>query len=178
MPLRSLLPWRRFTLDTAWSPADLERELGFLLDRPSALGDDTATERPRLAQAAVDTWYGSRRPEGFRIARRTPHRSLQPVASGKVHPTPTGSHVVVTVRLPVAATIFLAIGVPLLALLSVAVSVAALVRHDGIVLLIWTMPFSIWAGIVRPFLMEAHRTEEFLREFFPPPSPQSAGPFR
>jgi hypothetical protein len=169
MPLRSLLPWRRFTLDTAWSPTDLERELGFLLDRPSA-----------QAGHAADAWYGSRRREGFLITRRSPHRSrpLVVMASGRVKPTPTGSRVVVTLRLPVPAALFLAIGVPLFVLLSAAVSVAALVRHEGIVLLIWTMPFGIWSGIVRPFLSEAHGAEEFLRKFFPPPPSPAAGPFR
>jgi hypothetical protein len=164
MPFGSLLPWRRFSLDTAWSPTDVERELGFLLDASHAHDNDFAVNGSR--------WLG-----GFRMSPRGPAGNSI-IMSGRVRPTSLGSRVVVNLRLPLRATLLLALTVPLLTLLSAAVSIAALVRHEGIVLLIWTMPFAIWGGIVRPFLVEARKAEECLRKFFPPPRPPTAGPFR
>jgi hypothetical protein len=100
------------------------------------------------------------------------------ILSGTVQPRPIGSHVVVTTRLPMPATVFLVVGFPLLAGLSLAVSLAALVRHEGIVLLIWTAPFAMWSGMVRPFQSEARKAEHSLRKLLPPPVLSNTGPFR
>jgi hypothetical protein len=81
-------------------------------------------------------------------------------------------------RLPLPAMLFLFIVVPLLALLSAAVSIAALVRHEGAVLLVWVMPFALWSGILRSFRRDAQSGEAFFRKFFPPVSPPGSGPFR
>jgi hypothetical protein len=168
MPLRSLLPWRRLTVETAWSPADVEREIGFLVDQPPCDSDEHGA------------WCGTRWLGGFRIARRVPPISGRTVviASGSVRSEQSGSRVLVTIRLPVPVALFLAAGISSLTLLSAAVSAAAIVRDDGVALLVWTMPLVMWPGIVRPFLSEAHGAEDFLRKFFPPPAPPSLGPFR
>jgi hypothetical protein len=166
-PFSALLPWRRFHIDTAWSPADVERELGFLLDG-------------KQGQNGNVEWGGSRWGSGFRLTRRASAGSRWTAVSafGRVHAMPTGSRVLLRMRLPLATTVLLGIGVPILTLLSVAVSAAALVRNEGIVLLVWTVPLVLWPGLVRPFVSETNAASAFLREFFPPPNPPSAGPFR
>lgn len=97
---------------------------------------------------------------------------------GRVRPTPTGSHVVVTIRLALPAMLFLFVAVPVLSLLSAAVSIAALVRHEGMVLLVWMMPFALWNGILHAFRRDAAHAEGFFRKFFPPVGPPVQGPFR
>jgi hypothetical protein len=100
------------------------------------------------------------------------------ILSGRLQPTATGSRVVVTTRLSLPAMLFLLVAVPLLAVLFLAVTVLALVRDEGIVLLIWTAPFAMWGGVVRPFQSEARKIEDGLRKLFPPPASPHAGPFR
>jgi hypothetical protein len=167
MPFSALLPWRRLSLDTAWSPADVERELGFLLTGPQEQEDDVA-------------WNGSRWPGGFRLTLRAAPGSRRPrvIASGTVQPMPTGSHILMTIRLPVAITSALLLAIPILVLLSAAVSVAALVRNEGVALLVWTLPLVLWPAMARTFLSEVNSAAAFLRKFFPLPAPLGAGPFR
>jgi hypothetical protein len=166
--MRSPLPWHRFGLDTAWSPADAARELRQLLSERSAPG--------QVEQAPHGTAQGA----AFRMAWGEPSAiGRSPIMiSGRVQPTPAGSHVVVTMRLPLPALLLFFIAVPLLGLLSAAVSIAALVRHEGIVLLVWIMPFALCRGILRWFRRDALACEAFFRGFFPPITPPNAGPFR
>jgi hypothetical protein len=159
-----MLPWRRFAIDTGWSPAEVERELGSFLERPPT--PDSA-------------WRGTQSPHGFRIAlegRPVARRTV--ILSGLVQPTPTGARVMVTARPSAPAMLFLFVAIPLLTILSLAVSVAAILRREVVVLFIWTAPFALWSGIVRPFLSEAAKAEATLRKFFPPPPPPEMGPFR
>jgi hypothetical protein len=100
------------------------------------------------------------------------------VVAGRVQPTPAGSHVVVTMRLALPAVLLLFVAVPLLTVLSAAVSIAALVRHEGMVLLVWMMPFALWNGILHAFRRDALRGEAFFRKLFPPVAPPVQGPFR
>jgi hypothetical protein len=154
----------------------VERELGFVLD-----GRENANESSSDgARAGCRVWQGSRWTGGFRLAHHLPSgsRSMVVVASGKVRPVAAGSQVRVTLRPPLPLTLSLVIGLPLLTLLAVAVSAAAIVRHEPVVLLIWTMPSVVWTGIVRPFSLHAQLAEDFLRKLFPPPVPPGAGPFR
>jgi hypothetical protein len=164
MPLRSLLPWRRFDVDTAWSPTEVDRELGILLE--SSRWQDMALHGAR--------WLGGFRMvlDGLTVFRRAV------ILSGRVQPKPTGSHVVVTIRFPMPAMVFLVVTIPLLAGLSLAVSLAALVRHEAIVLLIWTAPFAMWSGMLRPFQSEARKAEHLFRKLLPPPVLSDTGPFR
>jgi hypothetical protein len=155
-------------LETAWSPADVERELRRLSAERSA--DDQAEP----------TWCAA--PDGgeFRMVQggppaigRTPVMVL-----GRVRPTSGGSRIVVTMRVSLPAMLLLFVVVPLLTMLSAAVSVAALVRNEGLVLLVWIMPLALWNGILRSFRREAVSGEAFFRKLFPPVAPPVAGPFR
>jgi len=95
--LGSLIPQRHFFLDTAWSPVEVEREIGAVID-PSA----TYRDRP---------WRGSRSIAGFWMTQRA-HRSraeARIIASGRVGPTAAGSRVAMTVRLPFMVSLFIGI---------------------------------------------------------------------
>jgi positive regulator of sigma E activity len=100
------------------------------------------------------------------------------VAKGKVGPASSGSKVVVTLSPPLLLTLALVVGLPLLTLLALAVSAAAIVRREPVVLLIWTMPSVLWSGIVRSFSLHAQLAEDFFRRLLPAPAPPSVGPFR
>jgi hypothetical protein len=168
MPIRSLLPWHRFALETSWSKADVERQLrGLLVERPSR-------------GAGPQAWHGDLSDEGFRLAWGE-RSTLGPgpiLALGRIEPSSHGSRVIVTMRLPLPTMLVLFVAVPILTVLSAAVSLAALVRNEGFVLLVWIMPFALWNSILRAFRRDASSGEAFFRKFFPPVAPPGSGPFR
>ena len=168
MSLRSLLPWHRFALHTSWSPSEVEQHLRRLF-----------AEAPAREQH-VPPWRGFLCDGGFRFAwgERSGLGTGPTLALGRVQPTPDGSRIVVTMRLPLPAMLVLFVVVPLLTVLSAAVSLAALVRHEGLVLLVWIMPLALWNSILRAFRRDALGGEVFLRKLFPPVAPPGAGPFR
>jgi hypothetical protein len=104
------------------------------------------------------------------------------VVSGAVRPSGVGSRVVMTVRLPVPALLFMGVwlgGVVLGGAASIAV---ALAQRRLEALIFWLIPAGQWAvaGLMTRarFVREARKAEDFLRRLFPPPPPPKMGPFR
>jgi hypothetical protein len=162
MAARLVLPWRRFTLETGWTPSDVERELGRLLDGSRAT-DGTP-------------WHGWRSGRGFEFRRAIGTGAV--VVAGKVDPAPNGSRVAIVMRPPTRELLVFFVLVPLLALLSLAASAAALVRREGFVLLVWFAPLLMGRHVLHRFLLGAHAAEGELRRIFPPVAPPHVGPFR
>ncbi len=168
--LGSLIPQRHFFLDTAWSPVEVEREIGAVID-PSA----TYRDRP---------WRGSRSIAGFWMTQRA-HRSraeARIIASGRVGPTAAGSRVAMTVRLPFMVSLFIGIYLGGVALGGIAAIVVAIAQRRIEALVFWIIPAGQWTAarimIGARFVEETRRAEEFLRRLFPPPPPPKMGPFR
>jgi hypothetical protein len=159
--LRSAFPWRRFELDSAWSPADVEREL--------------QRGAPFTGEATV-RWDGPPDRRRFRLTRRTARAIVR--ASALVHPTAFGSHLTVTLRLPVLSFVGLFVVGPLVAALAVLVAVLALLEGEARALLLWFIWIAVWPRALRPFLAEARALEADLRQWVPPPPPPTLGPFR
>ncbi|HZU84874.1 MAG TPA: hypothetical protein VE987_18210 [Polyangiaceae bacterium] len=171
MWLRSLLPLRRITVDTGWPVAEVEREIGRML-RPR---DGTDASDGGSASAAP-AWRGTCSGGAFRIVRRTRHTVL--VAAGRVRATERGAEVALTLRWPIWMMAMVLGGVPAVVFLCIAVTLAAIVRGEGIVPLVLVVPLGLLPGLIRPFWQEAHEVEASLRRQLPPPPPAATGPFR
>jgi len=153
---------RRFTVDTGWSPAEIEHELD---------------HAPEVACGNGRGWWAIRRTSGrFRLLRQGAPQRV--VASGRWCATPEGSRVAVTLRLSWAGAVVFFAALPLVSVLALAVVLASLLRREPGVLFVWIVPLSFWPRLLREFAVEARDAESLLRRVFPPPAPPSVGPFR
>jgi hypothetical protein len=160
-----LLRGRRFTAQTAWSPAEIEARLA----RPPSV-------RAVRGADGENGWAGWCRAGRFRLARPSGSRGV--VAAGRFCVRGLGSEVEVTLRLSLAATAMLFLAFPLATALSVVVTLAALARREPAVVAVWLLPITVGPRVARALSSELREAEAGVRGLFPPAPPPSVGPFR
>ncbi|MBV9947683.1 MAG: hypothetical protein JOZ69_12590, partial [Myxococcales bacterium] len=156
--------WRRWQLETSWSPAEVPRELPRVF----------ASSAPGAAAA----WSGAVGTTGFRLQSQGAQGRLVALGRFRARAGAPGTTVFVTLRPSFPAMALYLAALPVTVLLSLAVTFAAMTRGDTLVIVVWALPLVVLPHVIFPFAEDMSDGEARLRRLFPPPAPPSLGPFR
>ncbi|MEZ4440977.1 MAG: hypothetical protein R3B72_17900 [Polyangiaceae bacterium] len=149
---RWLIPFRSYTIDTAFSPTEVANELRRYVAKPDGIFDQ------------VGPWRGTVSERGFRFRRTIGYRnSFLPLVSGTIAPTPFGSRLSVRMTMHWWAMIFIAswLGMSLFITVAAGVRSGSMVPHE---LLMVGFVFVMANG---GFGYEAGKAERLLEELLP-----------
>jgi hypothetical protein len=171
---RDWLPWRRFVVETSWSPSVVAIEIGKRIADPRLFSRDA--ERP---------FVGTRVAEGsFRFSRAISYRnSFLPVIEAVVEPSPNGARVRVALNLNPLVAIFMAVwmaGATMATLMAMGHALSTR-RPDGFLVL--GFPLFGAALVSVGFAFEARKAEALIRDIFAnapgvPAPPDTGEPYR
>jgi hypothetical protein len=175
--LQDLVPWRELTIETKWSPEVVAMEIR---KRLAARGPRPLFGFGFGVPAPEQPFVGRGDGTHFVFSRAIGYRnSFLPVIAVSIDPSgDEGARLGVRMRLNALVIAFMGVWLAGATIGSVCIAAAGL--YDGNPAALVGLLFPLFgAGLMSGgFAYEARRAEALLRDIFPPPSPDPAGPYR